>query len=122
MAVKLPMTIPLSTITRMDSGISLNTEGTTEIPSPMPMEQATMSKFSFCLKSTVERMRIPEVITIPNIGTIAPPRTALGTMVVIAAILGSNPKTIKMRPAATITERDLILLRATRPTFYEKLV
>ena len=55
-------------------------------------------------------------------GCRAPPSTTVGRASTSAPILGISPSTIMITPPATQTQRDLMPVTPTRPTFCEKLV
>ena len=65
---------------------------------------------------------MPVAATMPNITSPAPPSTNCGMDSTKAAIFGSRPSTIMIRPAATQTQRLFTPVTPTRPTFWLKLV
>ncbi len=69
-----------------------NNSGTTVVPSPKEMEIAMINKLFWFVKSTVVSILIPDDTIIPNMTTVAPPKTAVGINVASAAILGTSPK------------------------------
>src|SRR5699024_8784844 len=91
MAVILPITIPLDVMTERLSGRTANRSGTTVTASPMPREIATITIFSCLFKSTCDSILIPALITMPNMASIAPPRTGPGiASVALPILLGDN--------------------------------
>ena len=59
---------------------------------------------------------MPVAATMPNITRPAPPNTTVGNDSISAAILGSKPSAIRMRPPATQTNRLFTPVTATNPT------
>ena len=64
-------------------------------------------------------MRAPVAATMPNITMPAPPNTTTGTASTSADSFGSNPSTTMMAPPVAVTQRDLMPVTPTRPTFCE---
>ena len=56
------------------------------------MESEATIKLLFFEKSTLWRICIPWIPTIPNITTMAPPKTGSGIIVANAPALGNSPK------------------------------
>lgn len=115
-AARLPVITPSLTRMLKKDGRDAKRLGTAVTPSPSEIEHAIISKLLF-VNSTLLNIRIPEEITIPNMITVAPPRTAFGIIVANAAIFGIEPRKIKIPPAATTTLRVLIPDSSTSPTF-----
>ena len=74
------------------------------------------------MKSTLPSVWIPTAATVANNVSAAPPSTGLGIEATIAATLGRNPSRIMNTPAAATTQRLLIPVSRTSPTFSENAV
>jgi len=76
--------------------------GTKRTPRPIPNETARINIFRRFM-STVERILIPAIATVPNITIVAPPRTDAGSALNIEPTCGNKPISIKIPPIHTPT-------------------
>ena len=63
---------------------------------------------------------MPLAATVPNSARPAPPSTGIGIVATIAPIFGNSPRTTRITPLAATTNRLLIPVIATSPTFWAK--
>ena len=73
------------------AGKMWNKVGWVVTPKPTPIETAITNRL-FTVMSTAASILIPWAPTMPNITSIAPPRTDVGINVAIALNFGINPK------------------------------
>src|SRR5690625_4921123 len=87
---------------------------------PTATPTATMIRFMLPSYFTLPRVRMPAAATDPNSTMPAPPRTGGGITATTPPTTGSRPRTTRITPAATTTNRDFTRVMATRPTFWAK--
>ena len=71
-------------------------------------------------KSTRLSVRMPLAATVPNRASPAPPRTGSGTRATSAPRMGKRPRKTRIPPPTATTNRLLMPVIATRPTFWAK--
>ena len=86
---------------------------------PTPMETATISTFEL-VKFTELSVRMPAAATDPKSTMPAPPSTGSGIAFMTRPSTGSRPSSTRMPPPAATTNRLLMPVSATMPTFWAK--
>src|SRR5450631_1078067 len=122
MATMLPRVMPLPKMILAHPGTAVATFGCAVTSMATPSEEARMTMLRWSLRSTLLSVWMPTTATVANMARAAPPSTGRGTPATTAAALGSSPRMIMMAPAEATTQRLLILVSRTSPTFSAKQV
>ena len=113
----LPKVIPLWRTILAHDGKLWKKFGAVRVIMLTPMLTATIIRLYVPSNSTLLKARIPLAMTMPNMATPAPPKTAFGMEATTAAIFGKSPSAMRMIPEAATTKRLLTRVTAIKPTF-----